>query len=476
MKNIDVLYIHPSKYPSRSEYGLIPVGVFSLVNQLRRKGYIVKGINHAVEIQLGDADLSFSFSRYSPNIVLIDMHWYEHAAGALYIASLCRQFITDCKIVIGGITASYFAWELIQKKEVDYVIVGDADEAISRLCDVVIQGKPALEDVPNLMYKDANQTIKRSLQTVVESDLDPLDFTSADWLHNEEEYYKMDLNGYHPFLGYTHFWLCVGRGCIFNCSYCGGTKEIHSEIYGRPKFLTRSPRIVTEDIVTLLNRGITRINLSHDISLFGQQYWTEFFKLLTLSQLQPGIYMEVWQLPRLTFAEHFSRNTDSRLSKLAVAPLSGNETVRKINGKNYDNEKFWRFLQFCASQRVQVDVYFSSNLPGETKETFQDTINLTHLIQAKLPQGLVQVFCQPHTIDPGAPMFKDPDKYGILRTMDSLNDYIEYCKLSDRTEALGYVYGTNDGILNQQLWDELYKEKAVVPVAAFQNEQFKLEV
>jgi hypothetical protein len=87
---VAVLYIHPAKQgldfrPDTDfgrPYGLIPVGLPALVNLLGRNGIPVRGISHALELQLDRLfNLKTWIAAFPVKAVLIDMHWYEHCYG-----------------------------------------------------------------------------------------------------------------------------------------------------------------------------------------------------------------------------------------------------------------------------------------------------------------------------------------------------------------------------------------------------------
>ena len=94
---VHVLYIHPAKFgvgferagePVGRPYGLIPMGLVALVNVLRENGIGVKGLNYPMESLL---DERFDLRKWlsgqpDVRVVLIDLHWYEHAYGAIDVA------------------------------------------------------------------------------------------------------------------------------------------------------------------------------------------------------------------------------------------------------------------------------------------------------------------------------------------------------------------------------------------------------
>ncbi len=148
------LYIHPAKQavdlydtPVRRRfgrpYGLIPMGVPALMNLLQDNGIPVRGINFPMEKRI---DLDFSLadwlsSNQQAKMVLIDLHWYEHSYGAINVAEFVKRVLPDVWVVVGGLTASAFASEIIRDyPAVDFVLRGDAEVPLLALAKALLAG------------------------------------------------------------------------------------------------------------------------------------------------------------------------------------------------------------------------------------------------------------------------------------------------------------------------------------------------
>ena len=82
-----------------------------------------------------------------------------------------------------------------------------------------------LTRVPNLSYKDSDMIVENPLTyTAAPGDLDKLDFVNLDFLKNHRLYYKYQSVEFDVI---TSHWLCLGRGCKIDCSFCGGGKNAH---------------------------------------------------------------------------------------------------------------------------------------------------------------------------------------------------------------------------------------------------------
>lgn len=443
---MDILYIHPAKqevearydkFAASSPYPFIPVGVIGFVNLLRGQGWQVVGLNLPLELTLNPTfDLRTWLRDQAPaKLVLIDLHWYEHCFGALEVARAVKNIWPATPIVIGGLTASNFAEEiLVNFPAVDFIIRGDAETPLKLLAAYCYGDDTVkLADIPNLLYRQEGQP-KQNVRAYFASpaDLDALDFVNTDWLLHHRSYAAMQHYGqgkldlHNPTrLGH---WLTVGRGCVFNCAYCGGTQQAHEELAGRHGYVVRSPEKVVADTARLVELGYQQVALSLDIATFGVTWWRPFFALLKEQGIKIGIYNEFFQLPNPEFLHQLGATADLAHTEVAISPLSGNEAVRKKNGKFYTNERFLQMLQTLKRYEIPIFIYFSLNLPGETFATFKETLQLAHTIGQTYPPHLLRMLNPCHTLDPLSPMSRQPEAYGMTVHYKTFMDYYHYCK------------------------------------------------
>ena len=444
---MDILYLHPAKqeadarydkYVSSSSYPFIPVGVVGLVNLLRSQGWQVQGLNLPMELTMQPGFSLRDWLAEQPQparLVMIDLHWYEHCFGALDAAGVVKAVWPQTPIVIGGLTTSNFAEEILDNfPAVDFAVRGDAEEPLRLLAEHCCgDGVTDLASIPNLVYREKGKA-RQNLRSYFArpADLDKLDFVSTDWLHHARSYASLQYSGagmialHEPKL--QGHWLTVGRGCVFNCIYCGGGKHAHGELAGRDGYVVRSPEGVGADIQRLKTLGYDQVALSLDIATFKPEWWQTFFKLLRDKSIHIGVYNEFFQLPSKEFIDEFAATVDRRHTEVAISPLSGDEGVRRQNGKFYSNERFLRMLETLRQYEIPIFVYFSLNLPGETLQTFKSTLQLAHEVGKVYPHRLLRMLNPCHTLDPASPMSRQPDAFGMTVHYRTFMDYYNYCK------------------------------------------------
>ena len=484
-----VLYLHPAKqevdarydrYIASPTYPLIPVGVLGLANMLIEEGLPLRGVNLPLELVMQP---SFSLRQWlvrqgRPGLIMIDLHWYEHCFGALDVARTCKAVFPETPVVVGGLTASRFARSILAGfDEVDYVIRGDAERPLKLLAGLCCSGAASgasLARIPNLSYRDGGH-VRENSQTYVATtaDLDRLDFVSLRFLQHSESYAAIQYTGAglvrpeQPQL--KGHWLSIGRGCVYNCSFCGGARSTQRKLAGRDGIVLRSVERTLDDIARLKALGVHQVSLSLDPAIIGPHFWGPLFAGLRDRGLRIGIYNEFFQLPSEEFLSSFAEVSDRSHTEVAISPLSGNEHVRRRNGKLFSNQELFRTLDWLRARELPLYVYFSLNLPGETPKTFEETLRVAEQIGRRYPARLLRMINKCHTLDPGSPMSDTPSRFDVQPQYKTFIDYYGYCQQTGwqaRIVTRGTLRGFASARLDPtqieglaQLWDAFAQEQ-----------------
>ena len=444
MKQFDVLYIHPSRNLESGNFCYAPVGIPGLVNALQEEGFSVIGLNYAMEKTINPGFKLKSFlKKYQAKGIAIDLHWTVHSFGAIEIARMCKQVQPNSQIILGGITSSIFANEILKSFPfVDFIISGDAEEPFSLLMKQTIRTNfdySTLRKIPNLTFKTGKKIfVSKNFYVASREDLDKLNFTDITFLRNWERYLKTDTKGYDGSKYMATGWVCVGRGCIYNCSYCGGSEYAHRTITRRVEFTIRSPFKVADDVISWVEQGCRQIAFTHDLQMLNNKYYEAVFKKVRKEHFDVGIYVELNRLPEKKFVKTLSKTFIQSLSKIVISPDSADDAIRSFNGRVFTNEQLFGCLKWLRDYFFPLDIYFSVPLPGETRKSLHSIFSFIKRICSIYPVELLNFFCTPLLIDPCSLMWSKPEKYRIKVFLKNFYDYYNAMrKTVDRT-LLGY--------------------------------------
>jgi len=398
----------------------MPMGLISLASTLKDKGFKAKVVNLGLKCQLNP---SLNMEKYikslNAKMFAISLNWVFHANSALEVARTCKKLHPNSLIVMGGLSATWFAEEIMKKYSfIDAVLLGECEESIAKLINNHIKEKK-LDKVDGIFFREEGH-IKINPIKVPPPDLDAYDFTDFNLLENQKKYFRIDIAGFDEQKP-PSAWLPIARGCIYNCIFCGGSREAYKMLTKREEMIFRSPDRVCEDIRCLANQGVQRICFSHDPQLGGEKYYTEMFKKIKKSRVDASAYIEVFQLPSKNFIRKLTQAFPAN-PMIAISPETGSENLRKFLGKNFSNNDLLKALNESIKNGLFPTLFFTPGYPGETHDSFDSTLRMIEKLIRMCPY--INISCaNAYTIDPNCLMATHPEKYGVNLLFKSIEDY-----------------------------------------------------
>jgi len=253
----------------------------------------------------------------------------------------------------------------------------------------------AFTSVDGISWRDANGQIVHNKDRAIIEDMDSLPFVT--------EVYKRDLRIEDYFIGYLkhpYLSLYTGRGCKSHCTFC-----LWPQTVGGHKYRTRSPEHVAAEI------------------RLAQQYFPQvqeyFFDDDTFTDDLPRAEAIARELGKLgvTWSCNAKANVprstlkvlrDNGLRLLLVGYESGNQQILHNIKKGMRVEVAREFTKNCHELGIKIHGTFILGLPGETKETIQETIKFATEIN---PHTLQVSLAAPY---PGTFLYKQAMENGWL--------------------------------------------------------------
>lgn len=446
MTRPDLLLLHPpSVYDFRKEavmwgpvsdvipatpvFEIYPIGFLTIAEYLERHGYRVRIFNAAVRMLLSDRfDVRKALASLDAPVVGIDLHWLVHAQGALELAKIVKTVNPRAKVVLGGISSTYFHVALMRDyPQVDLVLRGDSTEVpFHQLMEALGRDGP-LDGVENLSWRDGRKVRSNPLSHVP----DDLDHISIDYrVMVRSTVRHWDVKGQLPYLNWMERPLTMVipfRGCIHSCLACGGSEKSYCEMMGRKRLGLRSPAKVAGEIASAHELFRAPVFLVHDIRMAGEKY----VKRLLAELKATGTDAEV-------VFEHFAPPPDGYARRLAgaverfdiqISPESHDEQVRRAQGRPYSTKS----LEKCLSASLEagcgkLDVFFMIGLKGQDRSSVRGTVSYCGELMKRYPGGIgkgLSAFISPLApfIDPGSAAFEEPEKHGYRRLFSSFEEH-----------------------------------------------------
>lgn len=417
--------------PSTPVFEMYPIGLTTIAEYLERHGFRVRIINLALHmLQNPRFDVEKYVRRSNPRAFGIDLHWLPHAHGALEVARLVKTAHPHTPLMMGGLSATYFHRELIARPEVDYIVRGDSTEepVLQLMCHICREGRdeapPALEDIPNLTWKDAAGQIHINPLTYVPDNLDHL-LLDYNYVVKAVVRYR-DLVGFVPFQGWWRYPITAAltaRGCRQDCRTCGGSATAFRHLCHRQRPAFRSPENLARDIRNIERFSKGPIFVLGDLRQPGPDYADRFLRAVRGAKEQ--FIFEIFNPASRDFLQKIAQAVPR--FTLEISPESHDEGVRAAFGRRYSNQALEDTIAYALEAGCQrCDIFFMVGLPGQTYQSVLDTVTYCdHLLARFNRDGDTRVipFISPLApfLDPGSAAFEEPEKHGyrlFYRTLE----------------------------------------------------------
>jgi radical SAM superfamily enzyme YgiQ (UPF0313 family) len=471
MGELDCLIIHTPKFKNYYKpvgqfmwVNYMPLGLLGIADYLDRNGINSRVLHQGVEKMNRDSwRLEDSVNSSDPSVVALSLHWHYQAYDVIETCKKIRKLLPNSYIVLGGATASFFHDEVVRDYDcVDGVIRGDGEIPLYEIVKRVKAGKRDIADIPNLTWKDGKGNVIQNEVTYCadEKMLNELRFANMELLEHYKTYIDyvslpfILVKGISPKLNFKMFTarfklfpLCVGRGCAFDCTWCGGSFTPQKErISYRKKVAWRPYEGVLADIKKALQYGYQGMYTVFDPTPNDQSYYIGLFRKIREEGLAKkfGWMHEATGVTSKEFVNEFAETFSEEFRVIALSPETGNEEIRRRN-KGYfcSNAEYLEMLDYITSKKVNVEVFFTYGIPGEDEKLIEDTYKLRKEIVKKYGRRNC-LRALSIEIEPGAPWQVYPDRYGIVTSRKTFSDFVKAhssTKAGTYTE-LGYYIPT----------------------------------
>jgi B12-binding domain/radical SAM domain protein len=413
--------------PSTSIFEMYPFGLTSMADFLERNHYNVEIVNLAYRM-LRDRrfDVAAHLARMSAPVFGIDLHWLPHVQGALSIAALVKTLHPSSRVVMGGLSASYYYDELIRYPFVDFVVRGDStEEPMRQLLHALREGR-SLHRVENLTWKRDDGSVTVNPLTFVPRTIDGVNVPAYDYLLRSVFKYRSlrNLLPWLEWLRYPTTMLLSARGCTEDCAICGGSRSAYRRICGRDAPAFRSVSKLIEDVRTIGRFSRAPIFMVHDPRMGGMKRARDFFAALRADPPANEMVFELYYPADDAFFSLVHASVPGW--SLEITAESPDEAHRRVNGKwPWPNATLERTIARALDHGCRtVDVFFMIGLPGQSYADALRIPDYCDWLIAHNRAGGVRPFVAPlgPFLDPGSRAFEEPS-LGYRRFCTSLEDH-----------------------------------------------------
>jgi anaerobic magnesium-protoporphyrin IX monomethyl ester cyclase len=358
MKKIALIFV---KNKEKSGQGasvskpVLPHPLLHLGSYLKRKG---------IKVYLIDGQICDEKNEIDRIINEVDIIGFSvmtmQVAMAIELSDYIKKNYPEKKIIWGGVHPSLLPKQTLEDPSIDYICQREGEKTIYELA---IE-KP-LKTIKNLGYKENGQII---LNKVREDFLDLDKEDKPEWeLLNLENYVGNYMIGGRN--GGRSMAITVGRGCVFNCTFCVNT------VMGR-KWRKLSAKIIIKRIKELKEKyKITHFNINDDCFDTDWERVEEICKGLIKENL--GITWDVSvRAGKKWTDERMELLSKSGCIAVSIGAESGSNRILKKIKKGISTEDIIYMAEQCNKHNISLISSWMSGFPTETEEEVKETINL----------------------------------------------------------------------------------------------------
>lgn len=445
----DCLLLHVPKfqnrYPALGNYVTIQwmaLGLLGIADTLDKAGLSARVMHLGLEKALNSKFRIRNYLASEPSpVVAVSIHWHQQLYDSLRACDSIKTLPNPPFVVLGGLTAGFFAQEILEKfPSVDAIVTGEGEKPLRELVAAIKKGERDFSRIPNLIWRqDGKLIVNTDHYMANQEELDQIDFANFSLMIHGKEYISMPkIFSRLKVSGQLHwklstiisqkkknicYGLSVGRGCVTNCIFCGGGLNAHRLLTGRGRAILRSPEKVIETIKKLISWGYQGAYASFDPLPRSDAYYQDLFRRIRAENIEFTLHFSSWGLPSKGFIEEYGK-TFTPDSVIAISPETGSEPLRKkVRGIYYSNEQLIELLHFSEQCKVRTGIFYSLGLPGETREDLEASLELKKKIESLFNYSSVSAYCV--EIEPAAPWYLFPDRYGIIVVQKTLEEFLK---------------------------------------------------
>lgn len=320
--------------------------------------YVTTVIEKAVDV----------IEKYQPDLIAVSMLSFQQRQWCKFLFKEIKKRLKVDIIAggpgIGNSAGETFGKELVNNDIIDYYVVGEGDYVF----------KDFLLNKDKAKYVNSKKSLVLSELFVPQIDNLDVDIFPS--------YKRIDFESYRNIDFSRKFITVTGsRGCVRRCTFCDV-----GVIW--KKFRYRSGKHIANELVRHYN--ITKVTdfFFSDSLINGSlkqltDFMSELIKLRKEQNLPKFTYSGQWIIrPKIHHKESFYELLkESGCRYLECGVESGSDRVRDHMGKKFSNEDIEYHYEMSTKYGIENLMYIFTGYPTETKEDFQDTLNLISKLQ-----------------------------------------------------------------------------------------------
>lgn len=358
--------IFPDSTDKKEDY-LPPLGLGYIATILEKSEVNVELID-CVEERISVDNIIKHINSVSPEFVGINIFTPNYE----FVQKIIESIHIKCQIFVGGQTVKAVYNEVLGWKTTNelIIIMGEAEYIIPKIVEGCCEVDPVITAGNKKVYRVDKDSI------YFPSDISNI-YLDRKFIKNE-----IVVNHY----GMQEASIVTSRGCMYNCAFCGGARDLNKDISIRCR--TKESIVAEIDELQRLYPGIQCIRILDDLFLrndnsikmavdifseYDTLYWRGMAHVLSL----------VKSIDKINLLQQCG------CKELFIGIESGSDRIRKKINKVGEQKQIIDVITEILRAGIDAKGYFIYGFPTETEKDFEDTYQLAYKLKeiSRLTEG-----------------------------------------------------------------------------------------
>lgn len=398
----------PEHSPWSIPMRLPPLGLSYVAAALEKAGFKVEVLDNYL-LKKSTDDIKQMVRNADPELVGITCSSASYPR-CVETAKAVKEALPSCKVVVGGWHPSYMPDSMLQHPEIDYVVIGEGERAMTELATCITKGgdDKVAAQIAGVAYRHEGKIVKTTQKFI--KDLDDIPFPARHLL--PMRLYEQEI----PYLKAKPFTtMNVVRGCPFNCVYCETRR-----LWGQTCRAFSPQRVIDEIKHLVANYGTKGIYFVGDNFTINKKRTIELCELIKKSKLDIEWVCD-------TRADMISRNLLQAMKEAGCRTIwfgveSGSPRILEKINKGITNEQTIQAFKLCREVGIQIASSFMMGIPGETLEDMENTYKFAKKLDPDWAQFNIFIAV------PGSGLYDEVMQKGLY---DRVEGFLAYVKTDD---------------------------------------------
>jgi magnesium-protoporphyrin IX monomethyl ester (oxidative) cyclase len=354
---IGLMYLAAYLRKNNLRCGIHELGVFNINESIK--------IGSRVRFGLSDEAIAKIIEDETPKIIGITNMYSIYYRDVMEIAQTVKMIDPTIKVVVGGNHASSYWNHILKNQFIDFVVLGEGEEAFLELCTKLLNGKEA-ENTPGIAYRDGKDVPKKTLERPLIPNLDDIPFPAYDMVD-----FRRYFGEGNPFaMRFPAAGIVSSRGCPGDCVYC-----TVKAVWGRTWRGRTAKNVVDEMEFLKKNYSIREFAFLDDSASVDRRRWEGICDEITARALDIK-----WSTPNGIAHWTLTKDILDKMKKSGCYRItfgieSGNLETRKFLGKPYSllqAEELIRHANRIGMWTICTNII---GFPYEKLKSIKDTVD-----------------------------------------------------------------------------------------------------